>query len=107
MWDLYGAASSHGGVLTNAGVQLNAARAQSAGYKEYSFERFDVLAKTDVILTTADSMSFLRKQPSFMNLPAAKAGRVYSTNLFFPASYGIAAGLLRDLAAVCTKVPSA
>ena len=103
-WDLYGAASSHGQVVTSAGVRLNAARALTGGYREYSFERFDLLADTDVVLTTSASLPFLKKQPAFTRLPAVKAGHVYPTDLFFQASYGIALALLDDLADICAKV---
>ena len=78
--------------------QLSAAQNQTRGYQEYSFERLDVLASSDVILTTPVSLPFLRKQAAFNRLPAARAGHVYSTDLFFPASFGVASGLLDDLA---------
>lgn len=97
-WDLYSAASSHGGVLTAAGVVLGAGGRQSDGYKQYSLEQLGLLGKTDVIVTTPDSLPFLKKQRIFAGLPAVKAGRVYTTTLFFPASYGIAQALLADLA---------
>jgi len=104
VWDLYGKASSHGQVLSDAGVPLNAGRTQTTGYQEYSFERFDLLAGTDVIVTTNASLPYLNKQASFTALPAVKAGQVYATDLFFPASYGIALALLGDLDTICRKV---
>jgi iron complex transport system substrate-binding protein len=103
-WDLYGQASSHGGVLTEAGVRLAAAASQSDGYREYSFERLGMLAETDVIVTTTVSMRYFEKQDAFAQLPAVQAGHVYPTDLFFPASYGIALALLDDLDAVCAKL---
>jgi iron complex transport system substrate-binding protein len=106
-WDLYSAASSHGQVLTAAGVPLGAGKSQTSGYVQYSLEQFDLLANTDVIVTTTASMPYLQAQPGFTGLAAAKAGRVYATDLFFPASYGIAQALLEDLAAMCTKAAAA
>lgn len=102
-WDLYSANSSHGKVLVGAGVPLAAGASQTDGYKQYSLEQLNILADTDVIVTTAVSLPFLRKQKLFTNLPAVKAGRVYTTDLFFPASYGIALALLQDLATFCGK----
>jgi len=103
-WDLYSKASSHGHVLTEAGVPLNAGKTQTSGYQQYSLERFDLLKSTDVIVTTTASLPYLDKLEAFTSLPAAKGGHVYATDLFFPASYGIALAFLDDLATICGKV---
>ena len=57
-----------------------------------------------MIVTTTASLPYLDKLEAFTSLPAAKGGHVYATDLFFPASYGIALALLDDLATICGKV---
>jgi iron complex transport system substrate-binding protein len=103
-WDLYGPTSSHGKVLVDAGVQLGAGATQTDGYVQYSLERLDLLAKSDVIFTTTVSLPFLKAQSVFNNLPAAQAGRVFTTDLFFPASYGIALALLDAVETDCKQL---
>lgn len=100
-WDLYSANSSHGKVLAGAGLRLGAGASQSDGYQQYSLERLGMLSATGAIITTPASLPFLRGQPLFTALPAVKAGRVYTTSLFFPASYGIATALLDEFATMC------
>jgi len=101
VWDLYSKASSHGAVLTHGGVRLTAGATQTTGFKEYSFERFSLLRDTDVIVTSTPSLPMAKKQPTFTVLPAVRSGRIFTTGLFFPASYGVALGLLDQLDAFC------
>ncbi|MGC4112269.1 MAG: ABC transporter substrate-binding protein [Nocardioides sp.] len=103
-WDLYSASSSHGHVLTGAGVRLGVGATQKTGYKQYSLEQLGMLAHTDVIVTTPVSLPFLHKQALFEGLPAVRAGHVYTTDLFFPASYGIALALLDGLTRICDQL---
>ncbi|GAB3918662.1 iron siderophore-binding protein [Microlunatus endophyticus] len=103
VWDLYSANSSHGKVLAHAGVRLGAGGTQTSGYVQYSLEQLAKLAKTDIIITNTASVPLLKKQSLFTSLPAVKAGRVYTTDLFFPASYGIASALLDVVSSICTK----
>jgi hypothetical protein len=78
-WDRCGRGSSHGRVLTAAGVPLGAARQQIDGHVQYSFEQFDRLADTDVIVTTN------------------------TADLIFPAGDGIALALLDAVAGSCAQ----
>lgn len=95
-WFLYSATSSHGKVAATAGVTFNAAADQTDGFLQCSYEQFDLLKDTDAILMSADSAE-LMDVATFASLPAVQAGRVFTTEFFFPSSYGLSAALLADV----------
>jgi iron complex transport system substrate-binding protein len=105
VWDLYGPTSSHGHVLTDAGVRLAAGATQKDGFVEHSLEDMpDLLGGTDVLLTTGVSLSKLRTEQVFKQLPAVRHSDLFTSDLFFPASYGIAIALLADVRKTCAQL---
>ena len=56
----------------------------------------DRLSFRDAILMSADSAE-LMDVATFASLPAVQAGRVFTTEFFFPSSYGLSAALLADV----------
>ncbi|MGC4107582.1 MAG: ABC transporter substrate-binding protein [Thermomicrobiales bacterium] len=98
-WYLYGPSSSHGQVLAEAGIHFGAAASQTDGYVEYSPERFDLLKDTGALLTYADEVEATMAQPTFASLPAVTAGHLFTSEYFFPSSYGLSSALLKDIEA--------
>lgn len=96
-WYLYGPSSSHGQVLAAAGIHLGAAASQVDGYVEYSPERFDILQKTGAILIRTGDKDAVIPQATFTSLPAVMAGRLFTSDYFFPSSYGLSKALLVDV----------
>jgi iron complex transport system substrate-binding protein len=99
-WYLYGPSSSHGKVAVAAGIQLNAAGAQAEGYRELSFEEFNLLAETGAILIRSAgdaTLATLPGIPTYTSLPAVTAGHVVETPYYFPSSYGLSKALLADI----------
>lgn len=96
-WDLYGPESATASVLIHAGVRLAAGADSKEAFTVYSTERFDVLQNTDLLFVASQDLEHLREQPGFAALPAVQEGRMVSSDLFFPASYGMALALLDDL----------
>ncbi|BBA96287.1 hypothetical protein RVR_1518 [Actinacidiphila reveromycinica] len=105
VWDLYGPNSSHGRVLVDAGVRLAAGATQKDGFVEHSLEDMSsLLGGTDVLFTTGVSLAKLRTEQVFKKLPAVQHSDVFTSDLFFPASYGIAIALLADVRKVCARL---
>ena len=101
-WYLYGPTSSHGKVALAAGLTLGAAADQADGYVEESFERFDLLAHTGALLVRSagdDGVKVLEGIETFQSLPAARGKHVFTTDYFFPSSYGLSEALLGDIEA--------
>jgi len=103
-WYLYSATSSHGKVIAETGIQLKAAAGQEDGFMEYSIERFDVLKDTDVLLAPTENKEPLLEQATFSILPAVHANHLFTTDYFFPSSYGISTALLHDVEAALTQL---
>lgn len=107
-WFLYGPSSSHGRVAAAAGVTFGGAATQTDGYVEESFERFDLLAQTRVLLVPLwDGVSGaapLDNVAPFQALPAVRNGHVFTSEFFFPASYGLSEALLADIEAVAKQL---
>ncbi|MGC4191588.1 MAG: ABC transporter substrate-binding protein [Thermomicrobiales bacterium] len=100
-WYLYSANSSHGKVVAHAGITFAAAANQTDGFAEYSYEQFDLLKDFDALLISAPSTEIL-DVPTFKALPAVQAGHVFTSDYFFPSSYGLSTALLDDI----TKEPA-
>ncbi|MGC4192709.1 MAG: hypothetical protein QM589_16320 [Thermomicrobiales bacterium] len=99
VWYLYGPSSSHGQVLAAAGIRFGATATQTDGYAEYSPERFDLLKDTGAILVRTGDKAALDPQATFASLPAVTTDRLFTSNYFFPSSYGLSKALLQDVEA--------
>jgi len=111
-WYLHGPLSSHGKVLTDAGVRLGAtAEALTKAFSPMSYERIGVLTEAGALGVgvtnsgepTAGTAELLR-QKSFAALPAERAGRVFHLEPFYPVSYGAALALLGSLGTALTAL---
>jgi iron complex transport system substrate-binding protein len=101
-WYLYGPTSSHGKVAIAAGVALGAAAEQTEGYTENSFERFDLLAQTGALLVRSagdEGLQVLANVGTYQSLPSVRANHVFTSDYFFPSSYGLSQALLGDIEA--------
>ncbi len=94
-------------ILTQLGATLGDAGATGANYwgEAHSYETINAqLAAASVILCVGQGSTPLLAQPTWKDLPATKAGHVYTTDLLFPASYSGGIALLDFIADVCTKL---
>lgn len=106
-WYLYGPTSSHSMVVAKTGIRFGAAADQADGFKPESFEQLGILQDTGVLLVRSagdNGLDVLNAQPLFTGLPAVQAGRVVTTDYFFPSSYALSEALLDDIESGLSRI---
>ncbi len=93
------------GVLAALGAKIPNATgtvdSNGGNWKTESLENLDVLADADVILCLRDIDPHVSRLASWRNLPAVKAGHVYSSSYLIANSYSIASAFLDLVETIC------
>nr|WP_042179927.1 ABC transporter substrate-binding protein [Kibdelosporangium sp. MJ126-NF4]CEL14101.1 Iron(III) dicitrate transport system, periplasmic iron-binding protein FecB (TC 3.A.1.14.1) [Kibdelosporangium sp. MJ126-NF4]CTQ88467.1 Iron(III) dicitrate transport system, periplasmic iron-binding protein FecB (TC 3.A.1.14.1) [Kibdelosporangium sp. MJ126-NF4] len=112
-WSLYHPSSAIASLLADAGVQFGRETAtQSFAAGDYSLEKLGLIADSDVIVYPVGNagptaqMRDLLDQPTFKQLPAVRAGRVFPIRRHNNSlvSYRVAIGALGEVESILKKL---